>query len=140
MRKRTRAREYALQLLYQVDVAERSPSEMYVEFWKAFPCENPVREFAERLVTGTLEKLPEIDKLLARYTENWNLERMAVVDRNILRFATYELRFMDDSPPKVSINEAVNLAKKYSQEESGKFVNGVLDKICHRETTKLNKI
>jgi len=80
-----------------------------------------------------LEHLDEIDRKITQYAENWQMDRMAAVDRNILRFAVYELIFMDDIPPKVSINEAVNIAKKYSQEESGKFVNGVLDKIHHTE-------
>ena len=82
------------------------------------------------------EHLDEIDEKIAKYTENWQLSRMAVVDRNILRFSVYELLFMDDIPPKVTINEAVNVAKKYSQDEAGKFVNGVLDKIHHTESKK----
>lgn len=99
-----------------------------------------VREFTERIARGTIEHLPQIDQKITSYTENWQLNRMAVVDRNILRFAAYELLYMDDIPPKVTINEAVNVAKKYSQDEAGKFVNGVLDKIHHTEGKKPDSI
>jgi transcription antitermination factor NusB len=95
-----------------------------------------IRQFSELLVRGTLEKRDEIDALLGKYADNWDLKRMAVIDRNILRFATFELIYMPDIPPKVAINEAVNIAKKYSQEKSGKFVNGVLDKINHSEARR----
>ena len=95
-----------------------------------------MQEFTEQLVRGTHEHLKEIDQKIIQYTENWQLNRMAVVDRNILRFAVYELLFLDEIPPKVTINEAVNVAKKYSQDEAGKFVNGILDKINHTEVHK----
>jgi len=136
MRKRTQSREYVLQVLYEIEMTDYPIGQIFEEFWKANPNPDEVREFTERIVKGTAEKRAQIDEVLVRYTENWNLDRMAIVDRNILRYSTYELLYMDDIPPKVSINEAVNLAKKYSQEESGKFVNGVLDKICHSESTK----
>lgn len=139
MRKRTQAREYALQILYQVDITGVPPQDVYADFWKANPCAQDIREFSELIAAGTVDKLKVIDDLLIKHAENWDLGRMAIVDRNILRLGTYELLFRDDIPPKVSINEAVNLAKKFSQEESGKFVNGVLDKICHAESNKLNR-
>ncbi len=133
MRKRTQARESALQMLYQIDVTGTGAKEALEDFWESNPAPQDVREFADRIVQGTQAHVKEIDEILVKYTENWELSRMAVVDRNILRFSTYELLYTDDIPPKVAINEAVNLAKKYSQIESGKFVNGVLDKICHSE-------
>lgn len=136
MRKRTQARECALQILYQMDVAQYSLDQVLPSFWEFHPVGEDVRQFAEEIVRGTHQHLEEIDKKIAQYTENWQLNRMAVVDRNILRFATYELLFIDEIPPKVTINEAVNIAKKYSQDEAGKFVNGILDKINHTEVKK----
>ena len=133
MRKRTRARECALQILYQLDMMKQPLDQVFSSFWELHPAPDEVREFAERLVRGASEHLEQIDRTIERYAENWQLHRMATVDRNILRFATYELLFMDEIPPKVTINEAVNIAKKYSQDEAGKFVNGILDKINHTE-------
>ena len=138
MRKRTQARECALQMLYQIDVTATNIKETMKDYWESNPASDEVREFAEKIVAGTREHLKEIDEILVKHTENWELNRMAVVDRNILRFSTFELLFVEDIPPKVAINEAVNLAKKYSQIESGKFVNGVLDKICHSEPKRTN--
>jgi N utilization substance protein B len=134
MRKRTQAREYALQILYQNDLNPEPIEEEFQSFWEEHPdVPIEIRSFAELLVRGTLEHLGELDKVITRYAENWGLERMAKIDRSILRFATYELLFCPDIPPKVTINEAVNIAKKFSQEDSGKFVNGILDKINHTE-------
>lgn len=138
MRKRTQARECALKILYQLDMTqgEYPLDEVLPSFWDSHPAPDEVRAFAEQLVRGTRERLEEIDQKIVHYTENWQLSRMAVVDRNILRFATYELLFMDEIPPKVTINEAVNIAKRYSQDDAGKFVNGILDKINHTEVHK----
>ena len=133
MRKRTQAREFALQLLYHRDINPEPAETLLQSFWESTPALAEVREYAEGLVQGTLNHLNEIDKILSEYAEHWELHRMAVVDRNILRFAVYELLYMEEIPPKVVINEAVNIAKKFSQEESGKFVNGILDKINHSE-------
>lgn len=91
--------------------------------------EAAVRLFAEPLIRGTLEKLTEIDGRIQRYAKNWDLNRMAVVDRNVLRLAVYEMLYREDIPPVVSINEAVDIAKKFSTDESGRFVNGILDKV-----------
>jgi N utilization substance protein B len=86
-------------------------------------------DFSSQLVQGVAENLEKIDKKISEYATNWRLERMAYVDRNILRLGSYELLFREDIPPKVSINEAVELAKKFSSQEASKFVNGILDKI-----------
>lgn len=136
MRKRTQAREFALQILYQQDLNPEDRENPLRSFWETNPVPPEVREYAERIVQGTLLHLAEIDALLSKYAEHWELHRMAVVDRNILRFSTYELLYVEDVPPKVIINEAVNIAKKFSQEESGKFVNGILDKIAHAESRR----
>jgi transcription antitermination factor NusB len=132
MRKRSQAREFALQILYQIDITG-DPAEACLEsFWQrdseAVP-EDDVKDFAETLVKGVFDNLKSIDEKIAGYAANWELKRMAVVDRNILRMGSYELIFLKDIPPKVSINEAVELAKKYSGLAAGKFVNGILDKI-----------
>jgi len=124
-------------MLYQHELNAVPLPELYEDFW----CQNPehsadVKSFSELLVRGTVTNLEHINQIISKYAENWQLSRMAVIDRSILRFATFELLYCDDIPPKVTINEAVNIAKKFSQEDSGKFVNGILDKISHSETTK----
>jgi transcription antitermination factor NusB len=132
MRKRTRSREFALQVLYQADITKEEVGLSLQKFWQARSeegVEEEIRSFAEELVRGTLEHCGEIDKKISQYATNWQLKRMAVVDRNVLRMSCFELTFRDDIPPKVSINEAVELAKKYSGLEAGKFVNAILDKI-----------
>lgn len=132
MRKRTLAREFALQLLYQTDITHDSYDVSLNNFWQAHSEENieeEVKKFTNELVKGVTENLAVIDVKIAQYATNWQLKRMAVVDRNILRMGCFELMFCDDIPFKVSINEAVELAKKYSSLEASKFVNGILDKI-----------
>ena len=133
MRKRTQARELALQILYKRDLNPEPIETILNSFCESKPFPEDIRQYADRLVRGTVENQEQIDEVLIKYTEHWELHRMAVVDRNILRFSTYELLYLEEIPPKVVINEAVNIAKKFSQEESGKFVNGILDKINHTE-------
>lgn len=134
MRKRTQAREAALQILYQHEMNPGPVRELLDNYWENNDAVTPdVKGFAEQIVCGTLQHVAELDQLIKKAAQNWDLERMAVLDRNILRFAVYELLFVEDVPPKVTINEAVNIAKRFSQEESGKFVNGVLDHINHTE-------
>jgi transcription antitermination factor NusB len=132
MRKRTRAREFALQILYQIDITGNNLRDILDTFWK-YPEEQDVepaiQDFAVSLVKGVTDNLSSIDQRIAHYATNWQLKRMAVVDRNILRLASFEILFLSDIPAKVSINEAVDLAKKFSTDEAGKFVNGILDKI-----------
>ena len=138
LRKRTQARECALQILYQYEMNPEPMPEILKKFWSEQDetFSEDIRDFAEKLARGTVEHQAEIDKVVERYADNWELSRMAMIDRNIMRFATYELLYLADVPPKVTLNEAVNLAKKFSQEESGKFVNGILDKINHTEKPK----
>lgn len=132
MRKRTLAREYALQLLYQIDITHDHYDAALNNFWQAHSEENigeEIKNFTGELVKGAVDNIEKIDARIAQYATNWQLKRMAVVDRNILRLASFELMFRDDIPLKVSINEAIELAKKYSGLEASKFVNGILDKI-----------
>ena len=131
MRRRTQARIFALQVLYQIDITGDNCSDSLDNFWLSMD-EAPdaqVKEFTGELVKGAVEHIKAIDKKIADYATNWQIKRMAVIDRNILRLSCYELLFRKDIPPKVSINEAVDLAKKYSGPQAGKFVNGILDKI-----------
>lgn len=132
MRKRTQAREFALQILYQMDITHDSYEASLDNFWQAHiedNIEESIKNFTTEVVKGVAQNLAEIDTKIAQYATNWQLSRMAVVDRNILRLGSYEVMFRDDIPPKVSINEAVELAKRYSGIEAGKFVNAILDKI-----------
>lgn len=129
--KRTKARERALQALYQIDVASTDLDEALSRFWRSFePVEREVREMAEALVRGVAEHRREIDDAIEAVSTNWRLDRMAKVDRNVLRLAVHELAHRPDVPVKVAINEAIELGKKYGSESSGAFVNGVLDKIA----------
>ncbi|MCM8797435.1 MAG: transcription antitermination factor NusB [Candidatus Omnitrophica bacterium] len=132
MRKRTQAREFALQILYQIDITGDDHEASLRNFWQEH-CEEDMakemKDFTAQLVNGVMENISAIDKKISSYATNWQLERMAVVDRNVLRIGCFELVYREDIPPKVAINEAVELAKKYSGPEAGKFVNAILDKI-----------
>ena len=99
------------------------------DFWEFCPMKPNVREFAQPLIEGMIAHLPEIDERIKRYCENYNLNRISPVDRNVLRLAIYEMLYRDDIPPVVSINEAIELAKTFGGAESGGFVNGILDRV-----------
>jgi transcription antitermination protein NusB len=130
--RRRKAREFALQLLFQLEFTGKSYTPQTIEdFWSDKKEPRDVREFTEALVKGTLDNIEEIDKMIEKGTENWVLKRMAAVDRNILRFAAYEIFFRKDIPSAVTINEALEIAKKYSSSEAASFLNGVLDKLAH---------
>jgi N utilization substance protein B len=129
--KRRKSREYALQILFQADFTEKKiEGRDLEEFWSDKKDRSDVREFTEELVRGTLSKLDEIDKMIEIVTENWLLKRMAAVDRNILRFAAYEILYRKDIPSAVTINEALEIAKKYSSLDAASFLNGVLDRLA----------
>lgn len=129
--KRRKAREYALQILFQIDFTEKKIERKDLdEFWSDKKDHGDVKEFAEQLVIGTLDKLDEIDEIVERVAENWLLKRMAAVDRNILRFAAYEILYRKDIPSAVTINEALEIAKKYSSLDSASFLNGILDRLA----------
>jgi transcription antitermination factor NusB len=134
MKKRTRAREIALQFLYQLDLRGDGLLPEAKGFVRGEERDAETVRFALRLVEGTVDHRPEIDKMIQGVAQNWNISRMAVVDRNVLRLATYELLHCDDIPPKVAINEAIELGKRYSTQNSGAFINGILDKIMNRKT------
>ena len=154
MGKRREARERAVQFLFQYDLNPAEDLESALRhFWDSQraaalaedkgpatwgqPVELPapsadevaMRKFAEPLIRGVLEHRDALDEVIRKYAENWELHRIANVDRNILRLAIYEMQHREDIPPVVSINEAVEIAKKFSTQDSGRFVNGILDKI-----------
>jgi N utilization substance protein B len=129
--KRTKARERAVQALYQLDVAASDLDEALARFWRSFePVEREVREQAEELVRGVAAHRHAIDEAIEAASANWRLDRMAKVDRNVLRLAVHELLHRPDVPVKVVINEAIELGKKYGSESSGAFINGVLDRVA----------
>ncbi len=133
MGKRRKAREVALQFLYELDLnAEDDPAARESDFWARHPLAEDARAFSDALVRGTKANQAKIDQMIAQCAEHWDLERMAVVDRNLLRLAIYELAWSAEVPPKVAINEAIEIAKKFGTKESSRFINGVLDKI-HRD-------
>ncbi len=129
IRKRTRARELALQFLYAADVREDGGSLRVDPFLRLQTKDDAIYLFATGLVHGTLEHKSEIDDEIRRVASNWRLERLAAVDRNLLRLAVHELLHRDDIPPQVTINEAIEIAKRFSTAKSGAFVNGILDRV-----------
>jgi N utilization substance protein B len=129
--KRRKAREYALQMLFQLDFkVERLENRDLEAFWSDKKENTEVKKFAEELVRGTVNKLNNIDSVIGKAAENWVVQRMSAVDRNILRFAAYEILYMKDIPSAVTINEAIEIAKKFSSGESAPFINGVLDRLA----------
>lgn len=144
MGSRRRARELALQTLYSVEFGKRGldeavrdmheraaePQSEDEELAQMVRGDTSVRAFAEELVRGVYAHLADIDALLGQSSTNWKVPRMALVDRNILRMATFELQHLADIPPKVTLNEAVEIAKQYGTADSGSFINGILDRIA----------
>lgn len=152
---RRSAREAALQILYGLEYAKQPGVEPFIaEFWGRFTRESdaefgdlpgvepeetgegkptpPEREYADVLVRGVLDHRDTLDKTIREASTNWRLDRMAVVDRNILRLATYELVHQSDVPPRVALNEAIEIGKRFGSEDSGSFINGILDRIGAR--------
>jgi N utilization substance protein B len=136
MSSRRQARECSLQMLYVVDNCNVSADFALDALYENLPKANTYREFAVNLFNGTCEKKDVIDAFIKQYAKNWELERMAVVDRNIIRLATYEIMVTLDTPISVIIDEAVEISKKYSTKDSSKFINGILDKLKVIRTLK----
>jgi N utilization substance protein B len=126
---RRKAREYALQMLFQWDITRDSIDQIAVNFWVHHDEPQSVVEFTRQLVTDTIEHVEEIDALIRRHAEHWRLDRMAVVDRNLLRLATGEFLCDKETPKTVVINEAIEIARRFSTQESPHFINGILDSI-----------
>ena len=132
MGRRRKARECALLILFQREFRLEPVERLCAQFWEEHPAPEESRQYAETLVRGVAEHGESIDAAIAGVAEHWAFERLALVDRNILRLAAYELLFLEDIPPKVAINEAIELAKAYAGEESGRFVNALLDALRSR--------
>ena len=124
---RRKSRELAMQALFYMDIHQDSSQELLERFCEYFSPPEKMRPFFFKLVNGVLAERTEIDALIERYSENWELSRMSFVDRNVIRIAVYEMLYCSDIPPKVSINEAVDVGKKFGTEESGAFINGIID-------------
>jgi len=130
---RRNSRELALQALYQGELAGETGLLDFEEFCAHFQVNKKAMPYAKKLLQGVQGKREEINQRISRYAENWRLERMSVIDRNILRLAVFELHYQDDVPTSVAINEAVEIAKRYSTDDSGSFINGVLDAMARDE-------
>ncbi|MDR1523048.1 MAG: transcription antitermination factor NusB [Endomicrobium sp.] len=129
MSSRREARECSLQMLYIADTCNIPIETVLDSFSQSLPTVRVYRDFAEKLFRGVCQRREEIDCLIKQYVKNWDLGRMATVDRNIIRLATYEILATPEAPISVIIDEAVEISKKYSTKDSSKFVNGILDKI-----------
>jgi N utilization substance protein B len=129
MGRRRKAREAAVQYHFWRDLQHGSTPEKIDDFWDFCPVKPSVREFAQPLIEGMVAHLPEIDERIRKYSENFEFHRISPVDRNVLRLAIYEMLYRDDIPPVVSIDEAIELAKTFGGGESGRFVNGILDRV-----------
>jgi len=134
MRRRTLAREHALKILYQFDITKRPIEAVIDSYWAVEETkDSEIITYASLIAKGVCEHIKKIDLKISDYATNWQIKRMAIIDRNVMRIGLYELQHTSDIPPKVAINEAVELAKKYGDLESSKFVNGILDKIHKKE-------
>jgi len=126
---RRQARELAMQALFYMDIRKKSSQEMLERFCENFRPSKKIRPFFLELVNGVLRVKSDIDALIEQFSKNWKIGRMTCVDRNVIRIAVYEILYCEDIPLKVSINEAVDVGKKFGSEESGAFINGIIDSV-----------
>ena len=136
MKKRTRSRELALQFLYQIDLLGPDKLSDLTDFLREEGGDPETARYARVLIEGTVDSTKELDTEIQLVAQNWQIERMAVIDRNVLRLAAFELLHCDEIPPKVAINEGIELGKRFSTQNSGAFINGILDKIKNRLPAK----
>jgi N utilization substance protein B len=129
MSKRREGREAAVQYLYQLEIHGDRKADLLVDFWNLREAKAPVRDYANNLIGGVIAHLDEVDALIIKYLQNFEIGRLAAVDRNVLRLAIHEMFHCMETPPVVAINEAIEIAKKFGGEDSGRFVNGILDKV-----------
>jgi len=129
---RRKARELALQMLYQFDVSGNPPETITATFEELQKSKPNTREFATKILQGTVDHLDKIDEMITAQADNWRLSRMAVVDRNIIRMSVYEFLYEDDTPKLVIIDEAIEIAKKFGTQKSSQFINGILDGILKK--------
>lgn len=140
MRLRSKAREITLHILYQIEIANCDYQSAYQNYLKSYPQKQEVIDFSFILLEGVCKNIKDLDTLIKKYVKNWEIDRMAVIDRNILRLACFEIINLPEIPPKVSINEAIELAKRFGDIDSPRFVNGVLDKIYKMESKKVDQV
>ena len=136
MGKRRKSRELVLKVLYQLEITNQDPQQAIARLQEHFSENEEKDDFSERIVLGVLEHCGEIDQLIEECSENWRLDRMTIIDRAILRMATFELLYCEEIPPKVALNEAIDLGKRFGSEDSGSFINGILDQILNEASRK----
>lgn len=129
MGRRRKAREHTLRVLFQLEFGNTEPEKAVAQYWENRRTLEEIKEYSRWLTKGIIEHQPEVDKLIQSFSKNWRLSRMALVDRNILRMAVFELLYETSVAPAIIINEAIEIAKKYSGEEAAVFVNGILDAV-----------
>ena len=133
MKSRTKARSIALQVLYEIDLTDHSPGVVLQERLDETPMDDNLADFCRRIVFGVLEMKTHLDQFIAQHAPEWPLDQVAVIDRNILRIALWEFGVGEDTPIKVAINEAIELAKFYGSDSTPRFVNGVLGSLANRQ-------
>jgi N utilization substance protein B len=134
--RRRKSRESALQVLYQLNITKQEATAAFTQFEEHFLPDGVPEDFVKRLVHGVLEHRPELDRLIEQYSEHWRIDRIDMIDRNILRMALFELLYCEEIPPKVTINEAIDLGKRFGSEDSGSFINGILDRVQNEVVKK----
>ncbi len=132
MSKRRKAREIALQGLYQYDVGNQDLKDVTSFLWLNVSIDNEIKKFAKELIEKTIVNSEKIDKYIEDYLKNWDISRINILEKNLLRFSTYSILFQKDIPSSVIINEAVDISKKFCSDDSYKFINGILDEIARK--------
>ena len=140
MGKRRSSRELVIKFLYLVEMNEGDADAQRLEFWERNPCQPDIQGFADEILDNIFQHRNDIDSCVERFSENWTMSRMAVIDRNVLRLATSEILYGKTVPPKVVIDEAVEIAKKFGSGDSPQFINGILDRILRENPTDLKPI
>ncbi len=136
MGKRRKSREIAIQVLYQLEMNDIAAKNAIKSFWDTYQPLDDLKEFTNQIIYGVIKHRKRIDQIIAKTSDHWSLDRIAHVDRNILRAGIFEMLYCSDIPVKVTIDEAVELAKKFGTEHSSSFINGVLDKVAHQYSKK----
>jgi len=136
MGKRRQSREIVLKLLYHKEINDQDSGRIWEDFSLDTEVKEDVLAFAKELFCGVMDQKTTLDQLIQQYSQNWDLTRLSIIDKCILRFACYEILYRTDIPANVSINEAIDIAKKYSGDDSGKFINGILDRISKETSVK----
>jgi len=134
--RRRKSRESALQVLYQLNITKQDAAAAFTQFEDHFLPDGAADDFVKHLVHGVLEHRLELDRLIEKYSEHWRIDRIDMIDRNILRMALFELLYCEEIPPKVTMNEAIDLGKRFGSEDSGSFINGILDRVQNKAVKK----